>query len=90
MLYDKSLFIQIAKNIKDSHETTLSMNLKKVSFKDIDNRKFIAIEQNPLKVSKWADLAKKGYNVVQIISEDTNQYVAAVVNGKVTIYNEKE
>jgi hypothetical protein len=42
------------------------------------------LEQNPQTASRWAQLARKGANVMQFLSE--GRYLAVVADGKVTHY----
>jgi hypothetical protein len=53
----------------------------------MDGREYLAIEQNPCKRSRWGQLAKSGHRVVQFKDSEINKFVAAVVDGKVTIYH---
>ena len=46
-----------------------------------------AIEQNREKPSRWGKLAREGHQVVQVRDLASQQYVAAVVDGKVTEYS---
>ena len=48
-----------------------------------------AIEQNPDKPSRWGQLARQGYRVVQLRDLQTQKYVAAVVDGEVHAYGKK-
>jgi hypothetical protein len=45
-----------------------------------------AIEQNPEKPSRWGKVARDGHRVVQFRNLDTQKYVAAAVDGKITEY----
>jgi hypothetical protein len=45
-----------------------------------------AIEQNPEKASRWAQLAREKHDVVQFMEAETHQYVAVSVDGKVREY----
>ncbi len=49
-------------------------------------KEYQAIEQNPEKPSRWGKLAREGHRVVQVRDLETQKYVAAVVDGKVTEY----
>ena len=53
---------------------------------EIDGHKYQAIEQNPEKPSRWAELARRGHQVVQFKDSETNRFVAVSVDGKVTVY----
>ena len=64
---------------------TSSQRLKTVAF-SVAGHSFQAIEQNPEKPSRWGQLARSGHQVVQFKDVDRNQFVAVVVDGKVTFY----
>ena len=49
-------------------------------------REYQAIEQNPEKPSRWAQLAREGHQVVQFRDLLSQKYVAVAVDGKVTEY----
>jgi hypothetical protein len=49
-----------------------------------DGNEMRALEQNPDTKSRWAEMARGGKKVMQFLSE--GQYVANVVDGKVTVY----
>lgn len=64
----------------------------KITLKSKDN-KFIIwfMKQNPLKTSKWARLAREGYDIVQIIvkrenGKDTFRYLGVVVDKELIYY----
>lgn len=46
-----------------------------------------AIEQNAEKPSRWGQLAREGHRVVQVRDLISGNYVAVVVDGKVTEYS---
>ena len=52
----------------------------------MDGREYQAIEQNAEKPSRWGQLAREGYQVVQFKDVGTNRFVAVAVDGEVTIY----
>jgi hypothetical protein len=60
-------------------------HLKMVAF-TIDGRQYLAVEQNPEKLSRWGQLAKAGRQVVQFKDMETNRFVAVAVDGEVTAY----
>ena len=66
---------------------TNTQHLKVVRF-PMDGREYLAIEQNPYKRSRWGQLAKSGHRVVQFKDSEINKFVAAVVDGRVTIYRD--
>ena len=45
------------------------------------------LEQNPATASRWAELARKGANVMQFLIN--GRYIAAVSDGKVTHFGKK-
>ena len=65
---------------------TPSKDLRQVDF-DFEGVTYRALEQNPNTKSRWAQLARKGAKVMQILQ--SGQYVAAVADGKVTHYSAK-
>ena len=64
---------------------TSTQHLKIVRF-TMDGREYLAIEQNPYKRSRWGQQARDGHRVVQFKDSEINKFVAAAVDGKVTIY----
>ena len=52
----------------------------------MNGREYQGIEQNPEKPSRWGKLARDGHQVVQVRDLETQKYVAAIVDGKVTEY----
>jgi hypothetical protein len=52
----------------------------------MDGRDYQAIEQNAEKPSRWGQLARSGYQVVQFKDVETNKFVAVAIDGKVTVY----
>jgi hypothetical protein len=65
---------------------TPSKGLREVDF-DFEGVTYRAIEQNPNTKSQWAQLARKGAKVMQILQ--SGQYVAAVADRRVTHYSSK-
>jgi len=66
-------------------ERTGSQRLRTVAFQ-LGDREYQAIEQNPEKPSRWAQLARDGHKVVQFRDVSTNKYVAVSVDGNVKMY----
>ncbi len=64
---------------------TSSQRLKTVRFA-MHGRGYQAIEQNPDKPSRWAELARNGHRVVQFREVGSGKYVAVAVDGQVTEY----
>src|ERR1700756_3547412 len=62
---------------------TSRSKLREVDFKFGDTT-FRGVEQNPSTNSRWAKLAREGKKVMQFLVD--RRYVAAVVDGKVTLY----
>jgi hypothetical protein len=58
--------------------------LRQVDFV-FDGRQLRGLEQNPKTKSRWAQLARSGKKVMQLLDE--GRYVAVVVDGKVTFYS---
>jgi hypothetical protein len=65
---------------------TGTQHLKIVRF-PMNGREYLAIEQNPWKRSRWGQLARSGHRVVQFKDSEINKFVAAAVDGTVTIYH---
>jgi hypothetical protein len=65
---------------------TPSKGLRQVDF-DFEGVTYRALEQNPNTKSRWAQLAREGAKVMQILQ--SGQYVAAVADGKVTHFSSK-
>jgi hypothetical protein len=64
---------------------TGSSKLRAVRFV-MNGHNYHAIEQNPAKPSRWAELARQGHRVVQFRNVASGKYVAVVVDDKVTEY----
>ncbi len=62
-----------------------SGRLRMVQFK-LNGRMFEAIEQNPMKPSRWGQLAREKHQVVQFRDVATHKYVAVAVDGEITEY----
>ena len=62
---------------------TPKRGLRQVDFV-FDGNEVRGLEQNPDTRSEWAKLARSGKKVMQFLSE--GQYVAVVVDGKLTLY----
>ena len=45
--------------------------------------RFLFIEQNPRKKTKWAKMVDKGYEIAWLIDMENNKYLYRVVNGEV-------
>jgi hypothetical protein len=65
---------------------TPSKGLRQVDF-DFEGVTYRALEQNRNTKSRWAQLARKGAKVMQILQ--SGRYIAAVADGKVTHYSSK-
>jgi hypothetical protein len=63
-----------------------SKRLRLVTFA-FDGNEIMGIEQNPKTKSRWAAMARAGTEVMQFIQD--GQYVAAVADGKVTLYGKR-
>ena len=62
-----------------------SGRLRMVQFK-LNGRMFEAIEQNPMKPSRWGQMARAKHQVVQFRDVATHKYVAVAVDGEITEY----
>lgn len=62
---------------------TPKRDLRQVDFV-FDGENIRGLEQNPATKSRWAEMARSGKKVMQFLRD--GQYVANVVNGKVTFY----
>jgi hypothetical protein len=60
--------------------------LRSVAFA-MNGREYRAIEQNPEKSSRWAQLAREGHKVVQFRDETAGRYAAVSVDGKIKEYS---
>jgi hypothetical protein len=65
--------------------STLKRALAQVDF-EVDGMPYRGLEQNPQTKSRWAELARKGAQVMQFLL--AGRYIAAVVAGKVTHYTQ--
>ena len=63
--------------------TTPKKRLRQVDFV-FDGQAFRGLEQNRETASRWAELARRGHQVMQFLSQ--GRYVANVVDGKLTRY----
>jgi NADPH-dependent ferric siderophore reductase len=63
--------------------TTPKKRLRQVDFV-FHHQELRGLEQNPETASRWAQLARRGHQVMQFLS--AGRYVANVVDGKVTRY----
>ena len=87
----RQVFIDNAKEVELGKERypvrqTPKRALRQVDFV-FDGNKIRGLEQNPQTSSRWAKLARSRKKVMQFLIE--GRYVANVVDGKVTFYNEK-
>ena len=64
---------------------TTRQHLRAVAF-TVGGHEYQAIEQSPEKPSRWGQLARSGHQVVQSKDTENNNFVAVVVNRKVTFY----
>jgi hypothetical protein len=65
---------------------TAKKRLRQVDFV-FHRQELRGLEQNPETGSQWAELARRGHQVMQFLS--AGRYVANVVDGKVTLYGGK-
>ena len=59
--------------------------LRMVQFK-LSGRTLEAIEQNPMRPSRWGQLAREKHQVVQFRDVAMHKYVAVAVDGEITEY----
>jgi hypothetical protein len=65
-----------------------SGRLRMVQFR-LNDRMIEAIEQNPEKSSRWAELARNKHQVVQFLDVETHKYVGVSVDGRAREYANK-
>ena len=63
---------------------TPKQGLRQVDFV-FDGNEIRGLEQNPKTKSRWAEMARSGLNVMQVLSE--GRYVANVAAGKTALYS---
>lgn len=69
-------------------QRTSYQRLRSVKF-ELNGHEDQAIEQNAAKPSRWGQLARDGHKIVQFRDEQSGQYVAVSVNGKVREYERR-
>ena len=69
-------------------QRTSYQRLRSVKF-ELNGREYQAIEQNAAKPSRWGQLARDGHKIVQFRDEQSGQYVAVSVDGKVREYERR-
>jgi len=62
---------------------TAKSKLRQIDF-DFDGMRLRALEQNPNRKSRWAQLARSGKKVMQFLNN--GRYIANVVDGKPKLY----
>lgn len=62
---------------------TSRSRLREVDF-EFEGHRLRGLEQNPETASRWAQLARQGKKVMQVLQQ--RRYVAVVVDGKVKFY----
>jgi hypothetical protein len=85
VLSENERFVRLDDREFPVHKTP-SKGLREVDF-DFEGVTYRALEQNPNTKSRWAQLARKGAKIMQILQ--SGQYVAAAADGKVTHYSSK-
>lgn len=93
---DSELFRSIASQLMERPDVSVRGRLfpvKRTSlhhFRSVifsaNGRRYMAIEQNPDKVSRWARLARAGHQVVQFKDMSTNRFIAVALDGVVKEY----
>jgi hypothetical protein len=66
---------------------TPKKRLREVDF-EFEGETLRGLEQNPKTESRWAQLARKGHQVMQFL--EAGRYVGVVVDGNVTMYAGKK
>ena len=66
---------------------TAKRGLRQIDF-SFEGHGLRGLEQNPQKESRWAKLARAGKRVMQFL--EGGRYIAAVVDGKVTLYGKRK
>lgn len=64
---------------------TSSQRLRTAAF-IVAGYRYQAIEQNPVKPSRWGQLARSGHQVVQFKDAESNKFLAVAVDGKVMFF----
>jgi hypothetical protein len=85
-LVDSARSVQLGSEIYPIRRTAKTA-LRQVDFQ-VKGEDFRGLEQNPNTSSRWAQLARSGKKVMQFLQN--GRYVAAVVDGKVTIYGKAD
>jgi hypothetical protein len=67
-------------------QRTAKRKLAQVDF-EFDGQRIRGLEQNPATASRWAELARKGANVMQFLID--GRYIAAVSDGKITHFGKQ-
>src|SRR5277367_4610889 len=88
----RQVFADGAKTVSLNDESypirrTSRSKLREVDFK-FGGIALRGVEQNPSTNSRWAKLARDGKKVMQFLAD--GRYVAAVVDGKVTLYGSSD
>lgn len=88
MIYSKFILLLLHKSLFDDRDVILGkkrINLqKKGGLRRYKLNDFILIEQNPLKKSEWAEMAREGEKISWLINTRKNKYLARVMGRKVT------
>lgn len=85
VLVENSRSVRLGSAIYPIRRTAKS-GLCQIDFQ-IEGQDFRGLEQNPNTNSRWAQLARSGKKVMQFLQN--GRYVANVVDGKVTLYDQR-
>ncbi|MGB8325486.1 MAG: hypothetical protein WCE52_21185 [Candidatus Acidiferrum sp.] len=66
---------------------TEGKRLRQVDF-EVEGTDYRGLEQNPNTKSRWAELARKGSQVMQFLQ--SGKYLAVIVDGKLTHFSSKK
>ena len=84
----RQVMVDDAKTVKLDDESYPVRRTSRSKLREVDvriaGRALRGVEQNPATASRWAKLAKEGKKVMQFL--ENGRYVAAVVDGKITLY----
>lgn len=87
MKYSKFILLFLHKGLFTGKDIVLKkqkIKLRKIKgLKQYHLNDLILIEQNPLKASKWAGMAKRGAEISWLIDKRRNKYLARVMKKKV-------
>jgi len=96
-MMNTSLLSSIAKQLMSADEVEVEGNRLRVFYSPqqrlrcvtftMGDCEYVAIQQNPDKLSKWGQLARSGHQVVQFKDVQANRFVAVAVDGEAKEYS---